>query len=707
MVNHTWLEDCFVQWRNLTFATSKYIHFPPKVNFSQALGERGIAGNGTALASASFAAPTTIGSTNWEDEIEGLVFSEDEVEDTEPADSQEEVKGSVASDEEELVAPVGTEDSMKEVAGLVTTPWKKSTPASARKPNVRQPVEENAMEVTSESEGDEPRVAVKKAQRKAQPSSTTPKRAGKEVAVSTTSRISPTKPKSRSKATPPASESSDADDNPREKRKLVRRVTVELDKLEPSPSQRVVSTPVKRAPDLVGETKGAKGDGRTRVKRKSLEGKSVRKLSRGEESEEESEEEEEDGEDEDEIIPKPKTRGAKDALPPSAKPARGRQKKVLPVESEVDTPGKLPHKRTRSQSQVKTPGKSSKKPSNDHSESESSEPRPSRAGKRAQEEAEDEDKEKPESSKHREEQPVDVLTPSKTYAGRKKKRLSRPTAESSSSSSEGEVSFLLPRATTSTRSPAKPLTRTVETPAKAKDDSAKSAPRPKAGPKSKMLQRSGASFVDSRTVAVLSPRKGLEAVSVGGGSKSLFPDRGTVTSSAKGKKAFRVPSDDEEEEEEVSSLVSPGKLSKKMLGASKKKASAPSYEAMDVDADKPPGRRLSIGESEASLSVVVPRRNAAAKATQRLHDTIMPDLLQFEVQMRKSRKSGGGVVDFVVDGDEGRNGSKKRRESTVESVQGDKDKEGEEEDDVEPKKKKRRVSGDVEPTVKPKAKAKE
>ncbi|KAI1782100.1 hypothetical protein LXA43DRAFT_933000, partial [Ganoderma leucocontextum] len=42
IVNHTWVEDCFVQWRRLTPARDKYIVFPPGVDFSAVLAERGI-----------------------------------------------------------------------------------------------------------------------------------------------------------------------------------------------------------------------------------------------------------------------------------------------------------------------------------------------------------------------------------------------------------------------------------------------------------------------------------------------------------------------------------------------------------------------------------------------------------------------------------------------------------------------------------------
>ncbi|KAI0355785.1 hypothetical protein OH77DRAFT_1424737 [Trametes cingulata] len=42
IVNHTWIEDCFVQWRRLTPAREKYIVFPPGVDFSKVLAERGL-----------------------------------------------------------------------------------------------------------------------------------------------------------------------------------------------------------------------------------------------------------------------------------------------------------------------------------------------------------------------------------------------------------------------------------------------------------------------------------------------------------------------------------------------------------------------------------------------------------------------------------------------------------------------------------------
>jgi hypothetical protein len=42
VVNHTWLEDCFIQWRNLSVGLEKYVVFPAGLDFSDHLGERGM-----------------------------------------------------------------------------------------------------------------------------------------------------------------------------------------------------------------------------------------------------------------------------------------------------------------------------------------------------------------------------------------------------------------------------------------------------------------------------------------------------------------------------------------------------------------------------------------------------------------------------------------------------------------------------------------
>ena len=42
VVSHLWLEDCFVQWKNITVGKEKYVNFTPGINFTEMLGERGI-----------------------------------------------------------------------------------------------------------------------------------------------------------------------------------------------------------------------------------------------------------------------------------------------------------------------------------------------------------------------------------------------------------------------------------------------------------------------------------------------------------------------------------------------------------------------------------------------------------------------------------------------------------------------------------------
>ncbi|KAJ6590014.1 hypothetical protein DFH09DRAFT_1274284 [Mycena vulgaris] len=42
VVNHTWLEDCFLRWQSLTPAVSKYVSYPVGIDFASILGERGV-----------------------------------------------------------------------------------------------------------------------------------------------------------------------------------------------------------------------------------------------------------------------------------------------------------------------------------------------------------------------------------------------------------------------------------------------------------------------------------------------------------------------------------------------------------------------------------------------------------------------------------------------------------------------------------------
>jgi hypothetical protein len=42
IVNHTWLEDCFVRWQNLSVGQEKYVRFSPTCDFSGFLGDKGM-----------------------------------------------------------------------------------------------------------------------------------------------------------------------------------------------------------------------------------------------------------------------------------------------------------------------------------------------------------------------------------------------------------------------------------------------------------------------------------------------------------------------------------------------------------------------------------------------------------------------------------------------------------------------------------------
>ncbi|KAJ4001562.1 hypothetical protein F5050DRAFT_1723266 [Lentinula boryana] len=42
IVNHLWLEDCFINWKNMTVGNDRYIHFPQGSDFAPRLGERGV-----------------------------------------------------------------------------------------------------------------------------------------------------------------------------------------------------------------------------------------------------------------------------------------------------------------------------------------------------------------------------------------------------------------------------------------------------------------------------------------------------------------------------------------------------------------------------------------------------------------------------------------------------------------------------------------
>ncbi|KAJ7594325.1 hypothetical protein C8J56DRAFT_854426 [Mycena floridula] len=88
VVNHMWLEDCFIQWKKLTTSLAKYIDFSPSLNHAPHLGERGL-GKG-------IEDPAVL------DELEA-----------EEAEEQGAAQGEVVPDPP--TAPLGTENSAKDV----------------------------------------------------------------------------------------------------------------------------------------------------------------------------------------------------------------------------------------------------------------------------------------------------------------------------------------------------------------------------------------------------------------------------------------------------------------------------------------------------------------------------------------------------------------------------------------------------------------
>ncbi len=123
-----------------------------------------------------------------------------------------------------------------------------------------------------------------------------------------------------------------------------------------------------------------------------------------------------------------------------------------------------------------------------------------------------------------------------------------------------------------------------------------------------------------------------------------------------------------------------------------------------VEVDEETGRST----PGSTLSATLPRRNAAARASQRLHETIMPDLVNFEAQMKKSkgkgRQSGGGGNMNAFTLDHEREVGKRKK---VEREEEEEEEEEEVGSDEEHKpKKKRRVSNENEGKIMPKAKTK-
>ncbi|KAK2464910.1 hypothetical protein APHAL10511_002986 [Amanita phalloides] len=128
IVNHTWLEDCFVKWRNLTVGVEKYIIFPRGIDFAKMLGERGVGGGFSVAGAADTDAVGNedgIGVGGWvglesEEELDALEREDDQFDLAEMDD-----EGSVGG---EVDRPL--------VIGETSSPTKKSNDTEAGKVDV-------------------------------------------------------------------------------------------------------------------------------------------------------------------------------------------------------------------------------------------------------------------------------------------------------------------------------------------------------------------------------------------------------------------------------------------------------------------------------------------------------------------------------------------------------------------------------------------
>ncbi|KAG6916328.1 hypothetical protein DXG01_007310 [Tephrocybe rancida] len=265
IVNHTWLEDCFVKWRNLTVALEKYIVFPPGVDFSRQLGDRGVGRE-----------VEDVG----EDELE-LLEQEDDEEETLAVELEAEAKDASKGKEKEKT---------KEVSGSA---YPLSTPGSAQDAqevedvvavdgdgDVHMDVDmglpdmhfdaEEPNRAAADEERDHPMEQEEEEEEELEPAKPTPtprptksitERMQEKGESTAKTRIKKGKPKA-----PPASGSTTPVHVPKRKSGQVEvEVEVSPTKKRPRSSSdsdvEVVSAPVKKASKLVRRTTGGEGEG--------------------------------------------------------------------------------------------------------------------------------------------------------------------------------------------------------------------------------------------------------------------------------------------------------------------------------------------------------------------------------------------------------------------------------------------------------------
>ncbi|KAH6890227.1 hypothetical protein BKA70DRAFT_1442221 [Coprinopsis sp. MPI-PUGE-AT-0042] len=736
VVNHTWLEDCFIQWRNLTPATEKYIMFPPGVDFSGVLGVRGVLGGGPAVST------STERKTKIEEEVDAMqeVYAEEDAYDLShplPSSPPVEDDGDVSMDVDANNAskPMEVDEEIGYGAEL-SMPQATAGSAMDREEvdEVQALVEEEITEAEDvEIVGISPR-----------------KSRGREQAKeheNVVKKSSPTKPSATAKSTSP------------EKRPGKTSSTVKPSSPTKPSSSRVVekakkgrmgedSSDEEEALEIIPPKTKAKSTSKSPAKR------AARDL--------EEEDKEEEGERAIRVSPrKPTSSPAKASSPRKPPPPATLLNETTPKKA---SPKKVTINETTPK---KTSMKDRMKPS----------PRETRVASPVVERDDTSADDRDEGRNGRDEELDKVLNesssesddeveliPAKKEGARKAKvdegnpkaKAKEDDAEGGEKPRKGRPSILdrpLGDATTRVRKSLGDATTKkgkarVESPSSS-DGEEEQVPKKKAGPKSKVAPRAPAKGrkkavesedeegdgmdIDGEEEPTAGPSTRGRRASLVGKNTTAKPasksattakpaSKSTTTTKPASKGAITVkPASKSKPASKVAVIVKPA------VRAKGRPVHIPSddeeEDAMDVDDKRPrirpssplsqppssqtqsPGRSSSPTSSAPSetdddgahLGGGRRRRNAATKASQKLHDELMPDLMHFEEQLKKSKKGtkGKGRTSdyFVVEGDTLAAASSKRKKGAVEP-EGEEDEEDGEKKDKGAGKKRRKSAGE-------------
>ncbi|RXW21707.1 hypothetical protein EST38_g4150 [Candolleomyces aberdarensis] len=691
VVNHTWLEDCFVQWRNLTLATDKYIKFPPGIDFAKMLGERGVGVGVSGRYYSSGEGKEDKGGGKLDEEVselEGVYEGEDEDDQTDA--SRLNVKSEQGDEEEEL-----SEGEREDVGMQMEVDF------------------EVPVHPDSDNDGGNngERHARSRLQRKNTANTDT------QNSVRDANEVSDVlldgdgdAVMSNPAATPPEEEAEPPLPPPRKKRGST---TVQA---KAGGTAKSVSTPKRKGKSVNGEGSQTEDEVVSKPPQSKAKAK-AKKVVQEEEEEEESEEDDEGG-----YASSPlKSKSGKTPLKSNAKPTSSRKsptkstrskQQQQPSDSEDDEIRVVQHVTRRVRVVVDE--------DEDHGDEEENEQ--AKKGRRKSlsdrktggRESSAKTRMKGRSSTGKsvveveeEEEPVSK-SKSKASPGKSKAKAKSKTVQRSEDEDEGEPPVTTKKtsahsiSTTTARPKSKSAASSKAPPPPPSEDSEDSdeppesifAPTTKKGSgkeNEKAIEKEKEK--EKENSIVVKPKSKAAATSKSDGKAPSKPGKG------KAKQAPEVESEDEDEdvnmepppeedEEEV-----PAKKGKKKQPPTKPAAStstARKRRSLPEDPPPPPAvpsgsksqkpkstsgstaaaarpsmgpppvpaARASVAPSDVTSTSTTShtpgtsKRAAAAKATAKLHDVIMPDVINFESQMRKARKSGGGASGFfVVSGD--------------------------------------------------------